>query len=357
MSNVLWIIGAGASKHVGMPLLRDFRTFFQEIWDRFPENRNDAELSSVLPAVMSVMDSHTGTDIEQLLLPSSSLAESERNQLKQAIRRAFERRQLGRFAKLITSPTPGIRRKFDAYARLLCCMDDGDVVVSFNYDNALEYVLSCMSGNFDLLNVSELSPNQLSALQSRGRNLWIPRDCQDELRQRLVRYSPAGSFAGGALTFGLGTKAIDLLKIHGSINWFASGDNQIHVGAPLSAARTPLLAYPEPNKPETREPPFSLVMHDAIDSIGQFDRIVILGYSFPRSDSTGHPFVERLTQEMHRKSVLAVDPYPGAGLRAALATSSRALIVDEFFERSFASSKFAGRNLFDYLAAMRRNSI
>ena len=67
---ILWIIGAGASKHVGMPLLNDFRPFFQRMW-RYRINRK--LLRDVLPKAMEIMDVHPTQNIEALLLPSSRL--------------------------------------------------------------------------------------------------------------------------------------------------------------------------------------------------------------------------------------------------------------------------------------------
>lgn len=353
MSRIMWIIGAGASKHVGMPLLREFRSFFGEIWNRFPENRDDPELSAVLPNAMAIMDSHSGNDIEQLLLPSSHLTDEDRNVLKRAIRHTFERRQLGRFARLSGSHTPGIVHKFEAYARLVLCMRSGDAVISFNYDNAFEYIMSCVVGNFDLLNLSELSSNQFTALRRQGLHRWVPGDCQALLREVQLRYRPATTFSGASPTFGEGSTIIDLVKVHGSINWFSGDRDQIQVGRPPTTTKVPLLAYPEPNKPEASRPPLSLVMLEAVSRIDNFDRIVIIGYSFPNSDSTGHPFAQRLIGRLSTKQVLAIDPFPGTSLRAAVERSRNKLVVEESFEKSFSSSKFDGKNLSQFIESMR----
>ena len=354
MGKILWIIGAGTSKHLGMPLLTEFRSFFHEIWWRFPENQNDAQIQNSVPCSIEIMNSHPEQNIEQLLLPSSPLTDSNRMVLKNAIRRSFECRQLGRIAKLIPSHTPGIRHKFDVYARLLCCMEDGDAIVSFNYDNAFEFVLACISGTFRFLNISELKDDQSAFLQKQGRDLWISGDLHEALRKKSIRYSPAASFVGDVPIFGNGVAGIDLIKIHGSINWFKSESNRVHAGSPESTSRVPLLAYPEPNKPDTRVPPFSDIMNEAISSLHRFDRVVIIGYSFPQSDSTGHPFIQELKQNMKQMKVLAVDPFPGTGLMAALEDVPGGLIVDEFFENSFQSNKFNGKTMAEYVNLMRQ---
>ena len=355
MSKVLWIIGAGASKHLGMPLLNEFRSFFREIWWRYPENRRDPQFQDSVPCSIGIMECYPDQNIEQLLLQSSPLTESNRIVLKKAIGRSFERRQLGRFARLRESHTPGIQHKFDAYARLLCCMEDGDAIISFNYDNAFEFVLACMSSDFRLLNVSELIQGDLSALELQGRDLWIPNELQERLSSLSVHYQPSTSFAGDAPKFGNGTTNINLLKIHGSINWYADIGQLIHVGSPRNSAESLLLAYPEPNKPETLERPLSDIMSQAKSLLGQFNKIVVIGYSFPSSDSTGHPFVVDLTQSMNQKKVLAVDPYPGAELTRILSAADSKLIVSESFEAAFNSQKFSGSSLPDYVIGFRGN--
>ena len=67
MSNILWILGAGASYHLGMPLLNGFSAFFQELWERFPENREDPELAKTLPASIAILNRHPDKNIEMLL--------------------------------------------------------------------------------------------------------------------------------------------------------------------------------------------------------------------------------------------------------------------------------------------------
>jgi hypothetical protein len=355
MGKILWVIGAGASKHLGMPLLTEFRSFFREIWWRFPENQKNPRLQDSVPYSIGIMDSYPDQNIEQLLLKSSPLTDGNRTMLKNAICRSFERRQLGRLARLRESHTQGIRHKFDAYARLLCCMEDGDAIVSFNYDNAFEFVLACISKDFGLLNVSELKDDDRSAIEKQGRDLWIPPELQQQLQDLSVQYEPEASFAGGAPKFGNGSNKIDLIKIHGSINWFADTDQPIHVGHPENSSGTPLLAYPEPNKPETTMLPLSAIMEKAKSSLNNIERVVIIGYSFPQSDSTGHPFVKALTENMGPKKVLAVDPYPGAALKLALNAASSHDVFEETFENAFRSDKFDGSNLSAYVAKFRKN--
>lgn len=354
MKKVLWVIGAGASKHLGMPLLAEFRSFFREMWWRFPENRTNARLQDVVPCAIGIMDAYPDYNIEQLLLPTSPLTEENRDTLKKATCRTFERRQLGRIAKLIPSHTSSLPHKLEAYARLLCCMEDGDVIVTFNYDNAFEYVLGCIAGVFDLLNIAELSSAQLTFLKNRGRDRWIPRECHDLLKSKCLCYAPATSFAVNSPRFGCGPSTITMLKVHGSINWFLSTGERIHVGEPLTGDQdVPILAYPEPSKSETSRPPLGNVMSAGVSALNQFDRIVVIGYSLPQSDSIGHPFVQRLVSRLGGMRALAIDPYPSAALLSTLKHAASHTVVPECFEKAFMSDKFNGLDLQSYMPRFR----
>src|SRR5690606_11384786 len=136
-----------------------------------------------VPAAIGIMGGHPDKNIEQLLSPSSDLTDDARNTLKNAIRRAFERRQIGSFARQTHAGNRTEGNKFDAYSRLICCMEDGDSIVSFNYDNAFEYVLSSINSSFQSLNLSELSQGERIALELACRDKWIPGDIHAVLTQ------------------------------------------------------------------------------------------------------------------------------------------------------------------------------
>lgn len=306
MSNVLWILGAGASYHLGMPLLNGFPSFFRELWERFPENKKDLELSTTLPEAIHLLDSYPSKNIEMLLESSSPLDNASRALLKRAIRRGFERRNLGRILKVF-----GKHGKLGPYCRLLGLMETGDEVVSFNYDNALETPLCLAAQDFAVLNTGELDSAQMRYLTNgQASARWILPDCMDLLRSRTLDYSPRQTFATGARTdSGNGALRIPLIKIHGSVNWFED-HGSIYVGTPADRGIPPLLIYPEAAKPELLQEPYQSVLREAIGALSRCQSIVIVGYSFPPSDAEGHPFVSQLVKSATKKKMLAVDPYP-----------------------------------------------
>jgi hypothetical protein len=255
-----------------------------------------------------------GKNIEELLSLSSSLADSEKTILKRAIRRGMDRRNLGQILKKF-----GNHGKLGPYSRLICLMEAGDRVVTFNYDNALETPLCLVAGDFSILNTSELDSAQTEYLASeRARSRWIPDECIPPLRTRRLEYVPSEAFGtGSSLLGGNGDTVIPLIKVHGSVNWSLTGD-RIVVGNASARTTGPLLVYPEAGKPELVNPPHRLLIEAANAALSDCGTIVIVGYSFPLSDSVGHPFVSRLARELRSKRVLAVDPFPSDTLAKAV---------------------------------------
>ncbi len=308
MGKVLWIIAAGASYHLGMPLLAQFEAFFTELWTKFPENQQDPEFQQTLPQSLELLRRNPGKNIEELLSSSSPLTESEKVILKRAIRRGLERMNLGRIHKVF-----GKHGKLGPYSQLLSLMEAGDTVVNFNYDNALETPLCLVAGDFSTLNTAELDSAQSRYLSSeQARRRWIPDACVAPLTALRLEYSPSAAFAQGSpISIGTGEVAIPFIKIHGSVNWSQTGEN-ITVGNPQSDTTGPLLVYPEAGKPELLNPPLHLLIAQANAALSECETVVVVGYSFPQSDSAGHPFVSRLANEISSKKVLAVDPFPSA---------------------------------------------
>jgi len=169
---------------------RSFRSFFRELWDRFAENRDDPEFKETLPFAIQTLERYADQNIETLLSVGSALDEGDKSRLKRAIRRGFERRNLGRILKVY-----GRHGKLAPYSRLLGLIESGDTVVSFNYDNALEIPLCLASRRFDALNTSELSSAQMKYLtDGRATARWIPTNALRNWRnERLSTYRPIAS--------------------------------------------------------------------------------------------------------------------------------------------------------------------
>lgn len=166
MGKVLWILGAGASLHMGFSLIRNFTQFFEDIWffrdmddGRTLENQDPRRgLEEILPKAIGIMRApvYKGRSIEQLLT-HPRLSHQDKIYLKKAISRCFERRTLGRLFKLISSTDESPRPKLEHYSRLLCLVESGDVIVNFNYDPSLETVMSVVHKDRRTLNFSELN--------------------------------------------------------------------------------------------------------------------------------------------------------------------------------------------------------
>lgn len=326
MTPILWIIGAGASFHLGMPLLNQFLEFFKELWE-FKENRVDPEFVSTIPETIRLMEAHPGINIEVLLSGASPLTDDQKLVIKRAIGRGFVRRNLGRGMKSFYP-----KDKFGPYSHLLGQMCSADSVVSFNYDNALEIPLCLITRNLDILDTAELDSAQLAYLNDgRAMDQWIPSRCISELERRSFQYEPQRVFLPTTTTVaGAGPNTISLIKIHGSVNWFAEGD-AIRVGRSIGTNRVPLIIYPEAEKPQLIETPQSQIVQSAVEALHSCTAIVIIGYSFPESDSVGHPFVSELARLAPTKQIVAIDPTPSDHLKRVVGVGT---ILDITFEEA-----------------------
>ena len=341
MSGILWVIGAGASLHLGFPLLRDFTAFFETIWNfkdtrdgETLENRQLPEIAEVLPWAIDLMKSpqYRGKNIEQIL---NLVSADDNRRLKKAIRVSFERRNIGRLFKLIPSSDGSSKPKLDLYGRLLCLLQRGDKIVDFNYDNAIEIVMSLVHGDYSTLDLRSLSVGQKAAMKREGLNRWVSPDCVRRLSELRCALVPAsGVFdSTGEITIGSRSEEFFLIKIHGSINWFLSPRRLVQVGEPDQNDYETVIIYPESDKSATSEEPYCRIMDEAVRALSDLDVMVVIGYSIPESDSENHPFVKQLLARPPKRLVI-VDPNPSESI-VSLAKRTSATVIRHGLERLF----------------------
>ncbi len=198
----VYILGAGASKHVGYPLISDMGKQWLEWMAGYPGGRfrGSADLLAgvfgVAPNIEDVI-----TEIEASIV---SLAESE------AVEDRLQRNRLGNTrGQLLESLREWFRelhlRPADAYAEFADrVVQPGDVIVTFNYDDSLERELK-RAGKWDV---------------SQGYDF------------------PLGTTAQSS--------PILVLKLHGSINWLAPifggvASGPVAVGSNLSLGHQPVI--------------------------------------------------------------------------------------------------------------------
>ncbi len=306
-NRILWILGAGASKHLGLPLLYEFRAFIDKVANH-PNNQGpkDAEdRSASFRTAQRLSERGINDNIEELLkrYPKNM---NKGKDARRCIRWCFEKRH---YAKMHKVDKP---YKYKAYAYFLCCVKPGDTIVNFNYDLAIERTFF----------------NAKRSETEHCKQPRIPEPCLENLKQR--DYQLAGVNDGGS-------DGVELVKIHGSLSFHETCGKLVVGSERHEAVDEPYIVYPEPSKPSMQDGPGKPLLDAALKSLGGTQRIVIVGYSLPESDAEGHPFVSKLCKTDKEKKVVIVSPKPTDRLLELVKQANKAVVWVDKFERVFSN--------------------
>lgn len=131
-----------------------------------------------------------------------------------------------------------------AWAKRL--LNPGDTIITFNYDCVVDYLVG-----------------------------WYP---EQPFR---VPEPPLGSLISER-------DVINVLKLHGSVNWFEGHIVRTGVDDPikvLATGQTPILGTPNHSKRTLSTTTFRKLWEAAVDALKKADTIIFMGYRFPPSDS------------------------------------------------------------------------
>lgn len=308
---ILWILGAGASKHLDLPLLAEFPQFICYV-AHHRDNQGDGDCTGreASFATLDLLAQHDG-NIETAL-SKYDIGTPEGNQARECIRWCFGKRHHAVMQKR------DIPYKYAAYAYMLCCVQPGDRIVTFNYDLAIERTL---------VNARRSDAEHLK--QPR-----IPSECLDHLKT--ISYDLPG--VNGTQANGAGQR-FRLIKLHGSVNWELV-DGQIQERPLNQTVDVPFLVYPDPDKSGLLNGAGRGLVEAARNAIGEVRAIVIAGYSLPMSDSQHHPLVSHLQNSVAKLSVHVVDPYHSESILSTVARSDERTIWPVRFEQVFAPGEY-----------------
>lgn len=298
--NIVYFLGAGFSKPLGLPLMGEFYDFARG--ERSPldgEERNFVrELRQRLTSVASMLDADE-RNLEDLL--SVSLIDDD------GWPGPVNHRLLTILWKIYRGIVPESAAFFGSVMNRLVQRERID-----------EYHTTVITTNYDV--VAEL------AFHSIGRPLGLPGEWEPiaEEKTKHVLYDPRGS-----------TRII--CKLHGSVNWFLqpTSDSPETLRVDGRIARMENFALDDvrsytipaisrskhsiPDPPPLIVPPtlykgsyppcFNATWQAARKALRQADRVVFVGYSFPRSDTYMKYFLTTsLSKSMDLKSVDILDP-------------------------------------------------
>lgn len=275
----VWVVGSGFSRSLGGPLLKDLlsRKALDEVIETFAHL---PDLQSVYAMFERLRSSSTTSgyweDAEQFLdfvdtarddrVPRSKLLKAIFGQLSRPLEggEVFHRKALIAIAAECSTFTARADLKSEAwapYVKWANRLEEGDSIVTFNYDTVVEKVAAYLRDN-----------------KPKG----MPRPLVDPV---MLPNTPATGLSGVGFP--------RIYKLHGSVNW--NSDGKVHdlfergkwdrSEAVLFDKHTPLIAGPGPDKNVKCTGPFKGIWEDAKLSLETADALVFLGYRFPPSDS------------------------------------------------------------------------
>jgi len=313
---ILWILGAGASKHLDLPLLCEFHTFIVQVATH-PDNQGSKDAKgrcASIRTVKSLLKKGINGDIEKLLHEYPENSNKDKANLEKAkdarlcIRWCFEKRHNAVMHKR------DIPYKYAAYAYFLCCVKPNDTIVNFNYDLAIERTF--------------FNANRTPIEHCKQPR--IPEECLPYLdHQNGLIYPLAGVNNGGS-------KGVKLVKIHGSLSFKETCGNLV-VGSERHEAvcGEPYIVYPASSKPGMQDGRENLLLEAAKTALQEANRIVIAGYSLPESDAKDHPFVKELWDCAKDKTVIIVSPKPSDKLLELVKKAHKKVVWVDKFESVF----------------------
>lgn len=302
---VVWVLGAGTSKHLDLPLLCEFQQFIKDVADhpdnQSPEDAPGREASE--RTIQCLSEDGINGNIETLLKKYPPRSDKGRS-ARLCVRWCFEKRHNAVFKKR------DIPYKYKAYAYLLCCVRRCDSVVNFNYDLSVERTFGNARRGRD---AHRIQPR-------------IPEVCLKYLNE--IDYCLGGILGGGARN----RSRVQLIKIHGSLSFYEQCGS-LRVGEKRDdVVHEPYIVYPDASKGRMSSGPGSTLVEAAIDALEGAEHVVIVGYSQPNSDNT-HPFVAKLREYAKRGSIVLVSPQPSDNnLQLAKDAKTAVLWVNKFEE-------------------------
>ncbi len=303
MSDTAFIFGAGASKDAGIPLLANFVRIMRQVTSRCrtkngPLSAEDKEVFRLAMEVMYELDSYHGraefddSNLEDLLsiLSFDALGQDNANKDKLermvwAIARTIELTcEVKHDGKLTSSQSSGdshYRRFWYPLFRQFAASGEMPTIISLNYDLVLERSL------FQRLISDATFPDNFDAdgIVLKYNYSLLPDYCY-KIRRRPFQTETGIEWASFLETCSLSDLkkplTIEILKLHGSLNFPVQGPIATSNIAPTNVVDYPLIIPPIANKPIPENA--TCLWNTALQRLRSTKNLVVVGYSLPRTD-------------------------------------------------------------------------
>ncbi len=288
----VYILGAGFSKELGLPLQEDFLLVAKEVYFRDPEKYKHFQsvfnYQDSLSKMKNVL-SYPLFNLEHLFnLLEMDIYYSEQDSRKKSDREMLKAAFLNLVTDVLIELTInpfyhdrdgalGFKEEYSNYLKFLELFikeDKGtfinihqDTVISFNYDLVFEATTSLFNWNQLEGGTGLQDENKIIKLNTKfgKENIEIK-----ALSQYFLGNIPEMIFKSKHIFSETTERAIKLIKLHGSINWQESSNNSESFIIP-----------PTWNKSDER---ISQLWSLAYNELKEAKRIIIIGYSFPETD-------------------------------------------------------------------------
>lgn len=293
MSSIVFILGAGASKMAGAPLMNEFLDTSYNLWKMGMVSESEKDFMLVFKAVSELQKVHSKSQLDIINIESvfsafemaktlkkfSNFSPQKTAQLSKAMRqlivKTIEKTII--FQKSPESPVPP--KPYMEFSELLYKLHFSSKpkqtvsVITFNYDMCVDYALYSKNIHFDYGLKKELTNGYLPLLKLHGSLNWgYCAKCKSIIPFELDEYCRKN----GWHTRKSSTGSHYLMEIGSNLNQLK------HCGKSIDS--NPAIVPPTWNKTDYHRTLSSIWSH-AAKQLSESENIFIIGYSLPQSDT------------------------------------------------------------------------
>jgi len=294
MSRYVFILGAGASRHAGGPLMNDFLDRAKDLWSSSEVSSNNEHFERVFLAISKLQSVHSKSEldinnIESIFstfeianvlqkFPSMDSTEIEAciSSLKKVIASTLETSIPFSYSGRSLLPSSEYRIMAEMCSRATDLSGSNEIsIITFNYDIALDFALYSVALNPDYSLDKPPTRRMVPLLKLHGSLNWAraANDSRDVVPLHLTHYFHAYSVS----LIHMGERSAIRIPISSQLKEFFSQHRKITV------EDDPVIVPPTWNKVEYHKI-LSRVWSRAAKELGEAEYIFVIGYSLPETD-------------------------------------------------------------------------
>lgn len=357
MSNVVFILGAGASRQCGAPLMADFLDVASDLLRANAVQEKRAEFEKVFAAIGALQAVHSKAQLDlnniesiftvlelgRIIQRVPSLSAEEIPQVIAALKELIVRTLEVTMNFPVREGYIGVPKPYEAFAKLLRHFYEGAfpsqtaAVISFNYDIAADMAMHRAGIGTDY--IIEKQPGHhiyVPLLKLHGSLNWATEKSTGKIRplhlKNYLQHYIAGHGAGANTHLPVGSQLVEYFSRHEKVE----------------VDPEPVIVPPSWNKADYHEA-LSDVWASAAKHLSEAEHIFVIGYSLPETDS----FFRHLyalgsvgTAPLRRISIFNPDATGATDMRFKALLGPGAIARYEYHENTFEQAIDHIKNLF-----------